>query len=232
MTADGKVGIRGPRLARVRSAMREIVVFFAVSLSCVAQYVSTNDGSRLFFTSSNRLAGTNQSFLPKLFSWDAEHGVQMLYESQDAYICCVSITGDGSLAAFFVDTTDIPSHRNGGLLNLRTGQVEMVGTRAIISRNGRYLFTGDSLVDRVAGTSRPVVSIAAEFVGDDGSLLYRDRYNLHRIDPDGTDRIVMSGVYFGQFIGADQNTTTAIVSPGPGSPVVLDTITGRQVDLR
>ena len=69
------------------------------------------------------------------------------------------------------------------------------------------------------------------FVGSDGSLLYKDLNNLHRIDPDGTDRIVMGGLRFGQIVDADENTTRAIVSPGPVSPVVVDTITGRQVEL-
>ncbi len=209
--------------------MREILVFFAVSLACMAQYVSTDDGSRLFFTSSDRMTGTNQSFRSKLFSWDTEHGVQLVYESPAEDICCISITGDGSLAAFVGRTADSPQTR-GELLDLRTGQVEIVGTMAVVSRNGRYLFTGDALVEPTAGTSRPL-SIAPAFVGTDGSLLYRDRDSLHRIDPDGTDRTVISGFRFGQLIAADENTTTAIVFPEPGSPVVLDMLTGRQVDL-
>jgi uncharacterized protein (TIGR03437 family) len=210
--------------------IRDILVFFAVSLACVAQYVPTNDGSRLFFTSSDRLVGTNQSLRSKLFSWDAEHGVQLVYESPTEYICCISITGDGSLAAFSLVTADDAPRTKGGLLNLGTEQVEIVGSRAIISRNGHYLFTGDALVDRIAGTSRPV-SVGAAFVGSDGSILYRDLNSLHRIDPDGTDRTVMSGFRFGTLIDADENTTTAIVIPATTSTVVLDTITGRQVDL-
>jgi len=215
--------------------MREIVVFFAVSLSCVAQYgptqyVPSSDGSRLFFVSVDRMIGTNQSFRSKLFSWDVEHGVQLVYESPTEFICCISVTGDGSLAAFFAGPADGPPQRKGELLDLGTGQIEIVGTEAIISRNGRYLFTGNALVDRITGTSRPLPGAAA-FVGSDGSILYRDRDNLHRVDPDGTDRTVISGLRFGQLVDADENTTTAIILPWPVSPVVVDTITGRQVDL-
>jgi len=209
--------------------MRAILVFFALSLSCLAQYVTTDDGSRLFFTSSDRLAGTNQSFRSKLFSWDAEHGVQLVYELPIEYIYNISVTGDGSFAAFDVATEE-PRQGRGELLNLRTGQAEIVGTTAKISRNGHYLFTGDTLIDRIAGTSKPV-SVATAFVGSDGSLLYRDLNNLHRIDPDGTDRIVTTIFRFGQLIEADENTTAVVVNRGPGSPIVVDTLTGREVAL-
>jgi uncharacterized protein (TIGR03437 family) len=209
--------------------MREILVFFALSLSCLAQYATTDDGSRLFFTSSDRLAGTNQAFRSKLFSWDAEHGVQLVYELPIEYIYNISVTSDDSFAAFDVATEE-PRQVRGELLNLRTGKAEIVGTTAKISRNGRYVFTGDALIDRLAGTSKPV-SVATAFVGSDGSLLYRDLNNLHRIDPDGTDRIVIAIFRFGQLIEADENTTAVVVNRGPGSTTVVDTLTGREVAL-
>jgi hypothetical protein len=106
--------------------MREIFVFFAVSLACAAQYVTTVDGSRLFFTSSDRLAGTSQSFRSKLFSWDTEHGVQLVYESPAEDICCISVTGEASLAAFIGSTAD-SSQRRGELLDLRTGKSKSLG---------------------------------------------------------------------------------------------------------
>ena len=56
------------------------ILFFAASLACMAQYVATDDGKRLFFTSADRMAGTDQSFRSKLFSWDPEHGVRLVYE--------------------------------------------------------------------------------------------------------------------------------------------------------
>lgn len=214
--------------------IRGILLFFAMSLTCVAQlerFATTNDGTRLFFVYSNRLAGTNQSFSSKLFSWDAEHGVQLVYESPAGSVHGISITGDGSLAAFTICCfAFLPPQGKGALLDLRTGHIEIAGTRTIISRNGRYLFTGDSLIDRIAGTSRPV-SVQAGFVGSDGSLLYGAKDILHRIDPDGTDRIVARGLGDYSLQDADENTTTAILLRYSAPPLVVNTITGQQFDL-
>ena len=122
-------------------------LFFAASLTCMAQYVATDDGKRLFFTTADRMAGTDQSFRSKLFSWDAENGVRLVYESPLEYICCITITGDGSLAAFSANSED--GQTKAELLDLLTGRIETFGKSAIISRNGRFLFTGDSLLDRL-----------------------------------------------------------------------------------
>lgn len=206
------------------------ILFFAASLACMAQYVATDDGKRLFFTTADRLAGTDQSFRAKLFSWDAEHGIRLVYEAPAEYACCVTITGDGALAAFSLDAGNYPPQTKGVLLDLNTGRSETVGQSAVISRNGRFLFTGDRLLDRITGASRLLTTRPA-FVGSDGSLLYKDLYNLHRIDPDGTDRVVMGGMRFGGIADADENTARAIVFPGPSSWVVVDTITGGQVAL-
>ena len=208
--------------------IRKLLFFCAAPLACLAQDVTTDDGSKLFFTSQYRLVGTNQSFRSKLFSWDAMNGVQLVYESPTESVGNISITGDGSLSALALFTGNSPRSR-GAVLHLDTGEIEFVGTMPVISRNGRYLLTGDALIDRIAGTSRPV-SVPARFFGSDGSMLYSDGRNLHRIDPDGTDRTVIGGLRLGNLVGADENTATAIVN-FVVSQVVVNTITGRQTDL-
>ncbi len=219
----------------VATVIRNLPMFCFLPLACLAQYeyVTTDDGSKLFFTSSERLAGTNQSFRSKLFSWDARHGVQLVYDPVTESVGHIGITGDGSLAAVALYPDTSPRSR-GAVVHVDTGQIEPVGAMAIISRNGRYLFNGDALIDRIAGISRPVSiggSIEA-FVGSDGSLLYREPRNLHRIDPNGTDRTVTNGLRFGHLYAADDNTTTAIISVDSVLPnVVVNTITGRQVSL-
>ncbi|MDQ6759798.1 MAG: hypothetical protein M3Z32_08040 [Acidobacteriota bacterium] len=208
--------------------IRKLLLLYALPLACLAQYVTTDDGSKLFFTSTERIAGTNQSFRSKLFSWDAEHAIQLVYESPTEYICCITIMGDGSLAAFSASTEDSPQTK-GALIDLATGQVEVVGKSAVISRNGRFLFNGDSLIDRTAGTSRQI--LAAAIVGNDGSVLYKDRDSLHRVEPDGTDRIVMTGLRFGMVYTADENATMASVVRGPGAPIIVNTITEEQLNV-
>ncbi|MDQ6708618.1 MAG: hypothetical protein M3Z85_21880 [Acidobacteriota bacterium] len=203
-------------------------MFCAVHLACLAQNVTTDDGSKLFFTSPDRLVGTNQSFRSKLFSWDAMNGVQLVYESPTESVGLSGITGDGSLCALGLSGEN-GSQSHGALLHLDTGRIELVGAMALISRNGRYLFTGDAVIDRIAGTSRRV-PVRRAFVGSDGSILYSDGRNLHRIDPDGTDRIVRAGLSLGSLDGADENTTTAILS-FVGPQVLINTITGRETDL-
>jgi hypothetical protein len=42
---------------------------------------------------------------------------------------------------------------------------------------------------------------------------------------------IMSGLRFGGVADVDEHTTTAIIYPVPASQVVVNTITGRQVDL-
>jgi uncharacterized protein (TIGR03437 family) len=115
------------------------------------------------------------------------------------------------------------------LFDLRTGHREVVGTTAIISRNGRFLYNGEVLIDRATGTSRAVP--AATVVGNEGSVLYKDRDSLHRIAPDGSDRVVMTGLRFGNIYTADDNATVAGVVLGPAPPIVVNTITGEQVSL-
>lgn len=209
---------------------RVLVLLLVTGGSCLAQsvYAAPGDGSRLYFFSTNRLPGTGQSFRPKLFSWDPSGHVQLVYESPEWWLATLSITADGSLAAFSA-TCDCPAKARGLLLHTATGEVEEVGSQAVISRNGRYLFTGNALVDRLTGESRPTP--AAAFVGSDGSVLYKDLSNLHRIEPDGTDRVVMGGLRFGLIADADENAETAVVVPGPTTPLVLNTRTGERVDL-
>lgn len=157
--------------------IRTLFLLSATALACLAQIA--DDDSKWIFASSARLVGTNQSFRSKLFSWDAVKGVQMLYESPTEWAAITSLTGDGSLAALRLSPGDSP-RSHGALFHVHTGQIEFVGTMAVISRNGRYLYTGDALIDRVAGTSRPV-SVYPSFVGSDGSILHSDGRNLHRL---------------------------------------------------
>src|SRR5438067_12637300 len=103
--------------------MRSFVLLW-FPLICIAQrqYLTTNDGSRLFFSSPNRLDGTDESFHSKLFSWDSAHGVRLIYESSaEEDVCCISLTGDGSLVAF--TTISAKAQTSGELLDLRNGGV-------------------------------------------------------------------------------------------------------------
>jgi uncharacterized protein (TIGR03437 family) len=232
------------RFTASKGGARAIFLLVVSSPACFAQGptafgyqnpVTTDDGSRLFFISINRLAGTEESFRWKLFSWDAASGVQLAYDPPpEQSVTGISITGDGSLAA--VRTVAGRDLLEGILLHTDTGEVEPVGKTAIISRNGRYLFTGDAVLDRVAGTSRPAPYLGAIVVGSDGSLLYTVRSGnsttVHRSDPDGMDRAVVS-VPYGLIGDFDENLTKVVVQSNYGydPPVVFNTITGQQVDL-
>ena len=231
--------------------IRKLLLLCAVPLAAVAQIAdtaATDEGSRLFFTSYNRLTGTNQSFRSKILSWDAAHGVQLVYDPPAENVCgrfpsvaavrpveCMSIVGDGSLVAFHTLTYDEPPRSTGMLLHTDTGEVEIAGRFAMISRNGRFLYNGDAVIDRTTGASRPVPP--SIFVGDDGSVLYQDGINLHRLEADGADHsFEIPALRLGSIGSIDANgTMVGIISvPFVSVPfvvILVDTRSGAVVNL-
>ena len=120
--------------------------------------------------------------------------------------------------------------RRGELLDLRTGQTEAVGTSAIISRNGRFLFNGevahrppDGRLAAARGSAglRRLGRIAAI----QGSVQPPpDRPGWNR--PGRNGRVAH---WPGRRCGREHDQGHGL--PGTVSPVVVDTITGRQVEL-
>ena len=189
---------------------------------------TTDDGSRLFFVSTNRQPGTSQSHRSKLFSWDAESGLRLVYEAPGEHVVTgLSISGDGQLAAF--------SNGAGGvLLDIATGRATAVGQFPHLSRNGRYLAGEKGILDRQTGMLRAVPPGAdgayGAYAGNDGSAVYRDLRTLHRIAPDGTDRIVFEQMRNARIFGVDENADRVLICDG--GCFFLSTVTGNRVDVR
>jgi hypothetical protein len=81
--------------------VRRFSLLFAIALLSRAQVLTTDDGSRILFTTASRIAGTDQSFRSKLFSWDGAEGIRLVYEAEGE-VGLISASGDGSLATIRV----------------------------------------------------------------------------------------------------------------------------------
>jgi len=208
------------------------LAFLAFPVLCVGQhtseYVATDDGSRLFFISTDRIVGTSQSFRSKLFAWDVANGVRLVYEAPEEYISGLTISGDGALAVFRLIPPN-ESETRGALLYTGTGLLGILGDNPVLSRNGRFLYHGGFLLDRTVNGSRPVPRPFA--VGNDGSILYGDRQSLHRVWPDGTDRVVWSPMRNAALVSADENADRVVILRAPDSFFVLTSTTGKETDL-
>lgn len=205
--------------------MHRVAFLLGLAVLSRAQFLTTDDGSKLFFTTMDRIAGTSQSFGSKLFSWDAVNGIRLVY---DANLALYSITGDGSIATGAVNCVDCaPTDRPGFLLHTDTLEVESLPRPARISRNGRFLFDGATLTDRSTGRTRSVGGGADQFVvGNDGSVVYKTRFAIQRADADGTDGLVKSSPSAERIDDADENAIKVVLQP-PSSPELLDVLSGK-----
>ncbi|HEY9250698.1 MAG TPA: hypothetical protein VIO38_16275, partial [Rariglobus sp.] len=129
----------------------------ACATAASSRFATTGDGSILYFISESRLAGTSQSFSPKLFSWDPSRGVRLVYEEPSGAVCCVRAAEDGLQVAF---------------LTLATG--EQAGTaRILFTSTGQVqpaaYDPSDGPPDPLPAVPPPSVAVAAS---RDGTIIY------------------------------------------------------------
>jgi uncharacterized protein (TIGR03437 family) len=197
----------------------------AIAVLSQAQLLTTDDGSSVFFTSASRMAGTDQSFRSKLFSWHRAEGIRLVYEAEGDVVL-MSASGDGTLATIRVVCGSCEVTERSYVLYTATRTLEPLSKPAAMSRNGRFLFDGETLTDRATGAVRRYGTTALQFaVGNDGSVLCKTRDTFQRIDSAGASRTISTGARFANLGDVDENAITALVT-NPGQTVLLDAISG------
>jgi hypothetical protein len=136
-----------------------------LSLPLCAQFdnlVTTDDGSTLLFQSQWRLAGSGDGNLTKIYRWDS-HGFATVFSPVNSGLISPPsatspvITGDGTISGYLKypgcsgsacsNTTSVPVFSGATLPSSIPPSVSLQ-----ISRNGRYLAVGNTVLDRNTGT--------------------------------------------------------------------------------
>ena len=166
--------------------------FILIGLFCFslqAQFdnlVTTDDGSMLLFQSTWRLAGSNDTNLLKIFRWDAK-GFNLVFSppgpgmAEPPYESAPFLSGDGKISGFVVypgcSGAACSSVKPTLVLNGATAPAGIpTATVLQISRNGRFLAAGTTVVDLTTGSVAQVSpgDIAAGGrcgLGNNGGLL-------------------------------------------------------------
>ena len=167
-----------------------LIGLFCVSLQ--AQFnnlVTTDDGGTLLFQSTWRLAGTNDTNLLKIFRWDAK-GFGLVFSppnpgfAEPPYESAPFMSGDGTISGYIVypgctgsacSSTEPTLILNGA--PVPAGIAARVPFQ--VSRNGRFLASGTSVVDLTSGTATQVSPgdvAAGGGLGNNGGLLTLTRH--------------------------------------------------------
>jgi len=171
--------------------------------------VTTDDGSVLLFQSQWRTAGSGDGNLVKIFRWDS-HGFTTVFSPPNPGLIAPSsatspiISGDGTITGYVIfpgcagaacSTTTYSSVLSGATLPPTLPPTPTLQ----ISRNGRYLAAGTSVLDRSTGVVQTVQSsdpsinpfpIGGRFgIGNNGGMLF---LTLHKIFIFSTVDLVLS----------------------------------------
>jgi hypothetical protein len=178
--------------------------FLLIGLFCVAlpaqfnNLVATDDGGRLLFQSTWRLAGSNDSNLLKIFQWDGEGFSQVFSPSnpglaEPPYESAPFISGDGKISGYVVFAGCTGAACSGSKPTLvLNGAIAPAGIATAVpfqvSHNGRFLASGTTVVDLTTGTATQVSpgDVAAGVgLGNNGSLLtltLHQTFIVHSVD--------------------------------------------------
>jgi hypothetical protein len=142
-----------------------------LSLPLCAQFdnlVTTDDGSLLLFQSQWRLAGSGDGNLSKIYRWDS-HGFTTVFSPVNPglisppFATSPVIAGDGTISGYLKypgcsgsacsNTSYVPVLSGAALPSSVAPAVSLQ-----ISRNGRYLADGNTVLDRNTGTLQVVTA--------------------------------------------------------------------------
>jgi hypothetical protein len=165
-------------------------LFLAASccLSLMAQFdgmVTNDDGSMVLFNSSWRLAGSNDSALPKIFRWDA-NGFGLVFSAPNPsllnppYAFGPFLTGDARISGYVVypgcSVSDCSTLRYQLVLNGAAIPPTLTSFPPFqVSRDGRFMAAGSTVVDVSTGVARTApggLAMGGRFgIGNSGGLL-------------------------------------------------------------
>jgi uncharacterized protein (TIGR03437 family) len=185
-----------------------------LSLPLCAQFdnlVTTDDGSTLLFQSPWRVAGSGDGNLSKIYRWDS-HGFTTVFSPVNPGLISPPsatsplITGDGAISGYLKypgcsgsacsNTSYVPVLSGATL----PSSIAPPAASLQISRNGRYLAFGNTVLDRNTGTVQvvtlggpgalPPLPVGGRFgIGNNGGLLY---LVLHQVFIISTVDLVLS----------------------------------------
>ena len=215
-----------------------------LSLPLCAQFdnlVTTDDGSTLLFQSQWRVAGSGDGNLSKIYRWDS-HGFTTVFSPVNSglisrpFATSPVITGDGAISGYLkyagcsgsaCSNTSYVSVLNGATL---PSSIAPPAVSLQISRNGRYLADGNTVLDRNTGTAQvvtagasggpPPLPIGGRFgIGNNGGLLYlvlHQVFIVSTVDLVLSDRpattIVNSSVVYTAVVSAAENRVVYEIS--------------------
>jgi uncharacterized protein (TIGR03437 family) len=167
--------------------MPRCVIILFICFTLHAQFdnlVTTDDGSSFLFQSTWRLAGSNDTNLLKIFRWDAK-GFSLVFSppnpglAQPPYETSPFLSGDGKISGYLVyaGCTGAACSSTKPTLAL-DGATVPASIPAFgpfqVSRNGRYLSSGTTVVDLTTGKATDVAPgdiTGAGSLGNNGALL-------------------------------------------------------------
>jgi len=228
----------------IRNLMASALLSAAfLSLPLCAQFdnlVTTDDGSTLLFQSQWRLAGSGDGNLSKIYRWDS-HGFATVFSPVNPglisppFATSPVITGDGTISGYLKyagcsgsacsNTSYVP------VLSGATLPSSIAPAASLqISRNGRYLAAGNTVLDRNTGTLQVVTAggsggntplpVGGRFgIGNNGGLLYlvlHQAFIVSTVDLVLSDRpattVVNSSVVYTAVVSAAENRVVYEIS--------------------
>lgn len=167
--------------------IRGVILAGLLSMSLQAQFnnlVTTDDGSTLLFQSTWRLAGSNDTNLLKIFRWD-DKGFSLIFSppnpglAQPPYESAPFLSGDGKISGYVVYAGCSGAACSGQkptlVLNGATAPAGISPAAGIqVSRNGRFLAAGTTVVDLTTGKATDVAPgdiPVGQGLGNSGGLL-------------------------------------------------------------
>jgi uncharacterized protein (TIGR03437 family) len=168
------------------------LAFFCLGLH--AQFDSlqtTDDGSVLLFGSAWHLAGTDDSGSSRIFRWDATRFSQVSKPSTGQFLSpsftsAPFLSGDGKISGYSVVagcSTGCPSLKPTLVLNGAAAPASLTPSiNAFLSRNGRYLASGNTVADLSTGATQNLPSglpVGGRYgIGNNGTVLM---YIVHQV---------------------------------------------------
>src|SRR6202140_3822146 len=229
----------------IRNLMASALLSAAfLSLPLCAQFdnlVTTDDGSTLLFQSQWRLAGSGDGNLSKIYRWDS-HGFTTVFSPVNPGLISPPsatspvITGDGAISGYLhypgcsgsacSSTSYVPVLVGATL----PSSIAPPAVSLQISRNGRYLAFGNTVLDRNTGTVQVITAgasgalaplpVGGRFgIGNNGGLLYlvlHQVFIISTVDLVLSDRpattIVNSSVVYTAVVSAAENRVVYEIS--------------------
>lgn len=215
---------------------------------------TTDNGSVLYFSTPDFIAGSTQSYHSKIFRWDSANGFQLVADVPDTgtsdgcttanfyQLSSPQVSGDGTILAYMGSRPEAggrycnPSEPNQGILQ-QNGQTKTLTGSISLSPAGRYAITTPLdavtnnyhfVTDLLSGSSN-IVSGAfngdRRRITDDGAVLSTEPSALLLTDCTGATRVWQTQLPVNDAIVDRAGATLVYLTQlGPNNPAAISTI--------